>query len=143
MKRKQKRLARLLVTAVLAALVWWAGDEWLVSKPVVERKPSTEADYSIDNFSATRLTKLGKPQHQLSASSYHFYSDNNTAQLIKPKLVQYDANQRATYTRADTGELNTSKKTLRMLGNVEVRKGRAKDRGPMQLETNELIIELK
>lgn len=143
MKRKQKRLAQLAVTATLGALVWWAGDKWLVSEPPVNGQPGKEADYIIENFSATRLNILGKPQHQLNAQSYHYYSGNETARLVLPRLIQYDENRQITNTRADKGQLDTRKKTLRMLGNVEVRTGRQQDRGPVQLTTNELVIELE
>ena len=143
MKWKQKRLARLAIAATVGALVWWASDKWLASEPPVNGQSGKEADYIIENFSATRLNKLGKPQHQLNALSYHYYSGIETARLVLPRLVQYDENRQATYTRANKGQLDTRNKTLRMVGNVEVRSGAQKDRGPVQLRTNELVVELE
>lgn len=143
MKRKHKRLVQLAVTAILGGLVWWAGDHWLVSKPEAAKRTDNIADYVIEQFSATRLNKSGKPQHQLQATRYEFFSASNMAKLVRPHLVQYDASQNATSTWADTGTLDTKNKTLHMKGNVEVRQGKQKHRGPVQLKTNELTVELQ
>ena len=131
------------VTAIAGAVVWWAGDHWLVTRPAAAKKKPDIADYVIEKFSATRLNVSGKPLHQLQAKSYEFFATRNTANLVEPRLVQYDSNRRATYTRADSGVLDTKNKTLYMKGNVEVRQGRQQDRGPLQLKTQELTVELE
>lgn len=123
--------------------MWWVGDHWLVSKPEATSKKADAADYVIEQFSATSLGKSGRPLHQLQASSYEFFAANSMANLEKPQLVQYEGNQPATYTQADNGVLDTKSRVLHLKGNVIVRQGKQKDRGPVQLKTNELTVELR
>ncbi|MDH5632014.1 MAG: LPS export ABC transporter periplasmic protein LptC [Gammaproteobacteria bacterium] len=143
MKAGQKRFAQLMLAAGLATIAWWAMDNQIGTHDAPSLSSANLPDYTIDNFSATRLNANGTPRHQLSADHYRYFAVNDSAELVRPHLVQYSQGNAPTHTRADTGTLNPKQKSIVMRGNVEVRQGKQTERGPIQLRTNELTVELQ
>ena len=114
-----------LVTAivVMIGLSLWLQANFF--KPKLHQNPPTishEPDYYIDIFTATGHDSNGVA-YVLEAKRLEHFPDDNTSELDKPKLRQYNEGELSRTTSSDYGKLLEDGITIELKGNVQVTQG--------------------
>ena len=83
---------------------------WLEHTTHVEEKPSAlrrhDPDYLVSNFTTTTYDRLGRVETILAASRMIHFPDDDSTELVLPRVVQAKPDQPRVTVRADRGELS-------------------------------------
>ena len=90
----------------------------LRNTPIVSHEP----DYYIDKFTATGRDSNGVV-YVLEAQRLEHFPDDNTSELDKPKLRQYNEGELSRTTSSDYGTLLEDGTKILLQGNVQVTQG--------------------
>ena len=90
----------------------------LRNTPIISHEP----DYYIDKFTATGRDSNGVA-YVLEAQRLEHFPDDNTSDLDKPKLRQYNEGELSRTTSSDYGELLEDGTKILLQGNVQVTQG--------------------
>ena len=110
---------------VAAIVVMFGLSLWLQThflKPKLHQNAPTishEPDYYIDKFTATGHDSNGVA-YVLEAKRLEHFPDDNTSELDKPKLRQYNEGELSRKTSSDYGMLLEDGTTIELKGNVQV-----------------------
>ena len=113
---------------VAAIVVMFGLSLWLQMnflKPKLHQNAPTishEPDYYIDKFTATGRDSNGVA-YVLEAKRLEHFPDDNTSELDKPKLRQYNEGELSRTTSSDYGKLLEDGITIELKGNVQVTQG--------------------
>lgn len=77
------------VLAFLAALTFWLEAASRSGAPVNDGKTRHDPDYVINNFTVKKLGVDGQLQHVLKADELRHYPDNDTTDVVEPKLTYF------------------------------------------------------
>ena len=75
------RITLVVALAILAAVAWWLTDRGADRNVVRDAKARHEADYFIENFTATTMDTQGRRKHELSAARLVHYPDDDTLEF--------------------------------------------------------------
>jgi len=120
------RLFPLLLMLALAALTFWL--ELVVREEEGIRRPPRrhDPDYIIDRLMHTRFNAQGAVESMLAAKTMLHYPDDDSTDLVAPRLVQTKANQPRVTVTADRATLSQDGEELFLYDNVlVVRESRA------------------
>ena len=113
---------------VAAIVVMFGLSLWLQMhflKPKLHQNAPTishEPDYYIDKFTATGRDSNGVA-YVLEAKHLEHFPDDNTSELDKPKLRQYNEGELSRTTSSDYGKLLEDGTKILLQGNVRVTQG--------------------
>lgn len=131
MKLSATRLFPLLLMLALAGLTFWL--ELVVREEEgMRRSPRRhDPDYVIDHLMHTRFNAQGAAESVLAAEKMLHYPDDDSTDLVAPRLVQTKANQPRMTVTADRATLSQDGEELFLYDNVLV----VRDAGAGQPET--------
>jgi len=140
MKPRAGTLFPIMLLAGLTALSFWL--DYAVRQEAQGDKKAElyEPDFIIENFSATRLNKEGKPASVLKAKRMTHYPDNQASKLDEPYLIQLRDNAQSMHISADRALVSGSGEEVRLYGNVVVRRPATPERTELRLETRFLQV---
>lgn len=112
---------RLIVLALLAAAA--LGSAWLMQRvgrqeAGGEATATREPDYYMEDFSTLTMRDDGTPKHRLQASYMAHYPDNDTTELLQPRLEIFRRNQTPLYITAEKGSVISDNKVILLKGKV-------------------------
>ena len=140
MKLSATRLFPLLLMLALAALSFWL--ERTVREEEGEH-PSLrrhDPDYIVDNLLHTRYNEQGAVESTLAAAKMLHYPDDDSTDLIAPRVVQTKpAEPRMTVT-ADRGTLSQDGEEVFLYGNVLLVRESGPERSESQMRTSFLHL---
>jgi lipopolysaccharide export system protein LptC len=134
------RLFPLLLMLALAALTFW------LERTVREEEgahPSLrrhDPDYIIDNLKHTRFNTLGAIESTLVAAKMLHYPDDDTTDLVAPRLVQTKTNEPRVTVTADRGTVSEDGEEVFLYDNVVLVRDRSAERGETRMRTNFLHV---
>ena len=131
MKFSTTRLFPLLLMLALAGLSFWLERtvrEEEGAHPSVRRH---DPDYIVDNLKHTRFNPLGAVESTLAAAKMLHYPDDDTTDLIAPRLVQTKTNEPRVTVTADRGTVSQDGEEVFLYDNVLL----VRDGGPERSET--------
>lgn len=143
MTRHFNRLAIAAVLAALLALAWWLPSALTPRSGLFESESRHEPDYTIENFTATEMDAQGRRKHELRAAKLMHYADDDSADLIRPYLIQYPPDAAPIHTRADRGHVSPDGKVILMQGNVRVTRGASGADPAGEVQTREMRVILE
>jgi len=114
---------RWLVAAMLsvAALVsWWILQEVETGGGALTQIPPHEVDYYLEDFQVKNMDRQGNLRDQVSAKKMTHYSDNDTADLVQPEFVFYQAAGEQWSITAQSGEIVGQGDIVRFSGAVRL-----------------------
>ncbi len=114
------RQAVILFLLLLVGLTGW----WLqqvdveVSKKVTEARH--DADYYMVNFTRTEMGLQGRPKNQLRAEYMQHFPDDDTMELVEPRLELYKQAGRTWYVSAEKGWATSNNEVVLLYGEVHI-----------------------
>jgi lipopolysaccharide export system protein LptC len=130
----------LAVLVLLAAITFWI--DRTVQAP--ERKPdgSTrhDPDYIVNNFVTTKTDVNGNIQYVLAAAEMKHYPDDDSTQLVRPRLTQYTDTRPYTQIESQEGLVSSDGEVVQFIGNVKVVRQPTAERPEMTLRTQYLKV---
>ncbi|MEE9551970.1 MAG: LPS export ABC transporter periplasmic protein LptC [Gammaproteobacteria bacterium] len=110
------KIAILLVTVATGSawLLNWLGEDKTTSTTLLRHDP----DHYMKNFTTLTMEENGKPKSKLYADYMAHYPDDNTTELIKPKLVVYRENKSPVNIIADKGWVTADNEVILLSGSV-------------------------
>ncbi len=141
--QRRRRPRELITIALLIATVsvtWW----WLESAQKEKRAPAPAAiqqpDAFFDNFTLTTMSQTGQPSHRLTGERMNHFPATNTAELIAPRLLIFEADDAPWDVTARTAVVQLDKDTVWLLGDVRAER-KPPDGPPLVIETSDLFVE--
>ena len=109
----------LLVLALAAASLWL---ERAVQAPEYDKsgKLRHDPDFIAEDFGITKMSTSGKPEYILSAARMVHYPDDQTTDIVEPRLVQRHDKAAQIVIRADRGLISRNGDQASFFGNVVV-----------------------
>ncbi|MGH8121079.1 MAG: LPS export ABC transporter periplasmic protein LptC [Gammaproteobacteria bacterium] len=107
-----------IIMLVLAAASAWLLHKITSGKTPTARKPLHQPDYYMENFTITNMEEDGTLKNQLEAEYMAHYPDDDTTELVKPRLAIPRADGQPVHIIADKGWVTTDNKVILLTGNV-------------------------
>ena len=140
MKLSTTRLFPLVLMLALAALTFW------LERTVREEEgahPSLrrhDPDYIVDNLMHTRYNTLGVVESTLAAAKMLHYPDDDSTDLIAPRVVQTKTDEPRVTVTADRGTLSQDGEEIFLYGNVLLVREGGRERSETQMRTSFLHV---
>lgn len=121
----------LLLMLALAGLTFWLERTVRQEEGVHPSQRRHDPDYVIDNLSHTRFNVQGIVESTLAAAKMLHYPDDDSTDLVAPRVVQTKPNEPRVTLTADRGTLSQDGEEVFLYGNVLV----VREAGPERSET--------
>ena len=142
MKRDRvSSLFPLLLLLALAAASFWL--ERAVQAPEYDKtgKLRHDPDFIAEDFGITKMGADGKPEYSLSAARMLHYPDDESTDIVEPRLVQRHDDAAPIVIRADRGLLSRNGEQASFFGNVVVVREASAQRSELRVQTEYLQID--
>lgn len=129
----------LLMLALAAASLWL---ERAVQAPERDNSGKTrhDPDFVAEEFGITKIGATGKPEYALSAERMLHYPDDESTDVVVPRLVQHQDNTTPVVIRADRGKIAKNGVEASFYGNVVVVREAGQGRSELRVQTEYLQI---
>lgn len=118
MKLSSARLFPLLLMLALAGLTFWLERTVREEEGVHPSLRRHDPDYIVDNLRHTRYNALGAVESTLAAAKMLHYPDDDTTDLVAPRLVQSKPNEPRMTVTADRGAVSEDGEEVFLYDNV-------------------------
>ncbi len=129
------RLFPLLLMLSLAGLTFWLERTVRDEEGVHPALRRHDPDYIVDNLSHTRFNAQGAVESTLSAAKMLHYPDDDSTDLVAPRVVQTKPNEPRVTLTADRGALSQDGEEVFLYGNVLVVREGGPDRPETRMRT--------
>ena len=129
----------LLMLALAAASLWL---ERTVQAPERDNsgKLRHDPDFIGEDFGVTKIGATGKPEYVLSAARMLHYPDDESTEVLAPRLVQRHDDAPPVVIRADRGTIAKSGAEASFHGNVVVLREAGRGKNELRVQTEYLQI---
>jgi len=79
-----------------------------------------DPDYWVENFTATSMGTDGAPRHVLTAAKMTHYPDNDSTDLVRPRLTDFPVNLPPIHSQALAGKVSSNGEQVWLTGEVKV-----------------------
>ncbi|MBE0620209.1 MAG: LPS export ABC transporter periplasmic protein LptC [Burkholderiales bacterium] len=140
---RRDRASQLFPLLLMLALA--AGSLWLeraIQPPERDKSGKTrhDPDFIAEDFGITKMSASGAPEYSLSAERMLHYPDDETTDIVAPRLVQRHDNAAPIVIRADRGRISRNGDEASFFGNVIVVRGANAERSELRMQTEYLEI---
>lgn len=137
--KRLSSLFPLLIVALLAMASFWL--EYVVSNETRAGLGNDrhDPDAIIHDFTVTRFDAEGKQRSRLDATRLTHFPDNDTAELIAPRM-EFLQQKRSTVFTSETGFADNRYRKVTLIGNVKGHTPATADRPEETLSTDELDV---
>ncbi len=140
---RRDRASQLFPLVLMLALA--AGSLWLeraIQPPEGDKSGKTrhDPDFIAEDFGITKMSATGKPEYSLSAERMLHYPDDETTDIVAPRLVQRHDNDAPIVIRADRGRISRNGDEASFFGNVVVVRGADAERSELRIQTEYLEV---
>ena len=132
----------LLIGGVLLLLVLGSG--WLnrASDRKSDYPPAAHTpDYFLNHFTAVTMSEKGKPDKQLSADRMVHFPDDDTTELIQPRMLIFEDERPPWKVRSETGWVSGDKALVLLQGKVNIDRPAATGIRPIHIITRDLRVQ--
>jgi len=140
---RQARASNLFPLLLMLALA--AGSLWLeraVQAPERDNSGKTrhDPDFIAQEFGITKIGAAGRPEYILSAARMLHYPDDESTDIVAPRLVQRHDNAPPVVIRADRGTITKNGAEASFLGDVVVVREPSPGKSELRVQTEYLQI---
>ncbi len=140
MRLSTTRMFPLVLMVALAGLTFWLERTVREEEGLHPSLRRHDPDYIVDNLAHTRFNAQGVVESTLVAAKMLHYPDDDTTDLVAPRVVQTKPNEPRVTVTADRGALSQDGDEVFLYGNVlVVREGRP-DRSETRMRTSFLHV---
>lgn len=111
------RLFPLVLLLVLALLTFWL-ERTVREEPVPAAQRSHDPDYVVERFTITNFSGAGAAESALAATKMMHYPDDDTTELLAPRVLQSRPQQPRLALSADRGTLSRDGEEVFLYDNV-------------------------
>lgn len=132
----------LAIFLVLAGLSLWLRQVIEAPDGYRDGKGRHDPDYIVHGFRVIKMTPAGQPQYVLNADRLTHYPDDDSTEIVAPRLV-YTAlkpGAPALTMRAREAALSADAQRVDLRGDVVVERGATAERGPLVARTEALTV---
>lgn len=126
--------------AILAAVTVWLDSEVQPPEHTSDSKARHDPDYIVENFSAARIGKDGRPQHTLRAQRMTHYPDDDTTHLDAPRMVTYSGGSETITVTSKTALLSSNGENAYLHDDVRLVRAARKGNSELVVETTYLHV---
>ena len=136
MRLSTTRLFPLLLMLALAALTFWLERTVREGEGVHPSLRRHDPDFVVDNLSHTRFNAQGVVESTLAAAKMIHYPDDESTDLIAPRVVQAKPNEPRVTLTADRGALSQDGEEVFLYGNVLLVREASAERSETRMRTS-------
>lgn len=125
---------------LLAMLTFWLERTVQAPQPKNDGSSRHDPDYTVENFTATRMGLDGLPRHTLAAAKMVHYPDDDTTHLEKPHFTRLEKDRPPLHIQSDRGLLSSEGEHAYFTGNVLVTREATQDKSALTLTTSYLHV---
>lgn len=139
-RNRASNLFPLLLMLALAAATLWL--ERAVQAPEYDNsgRMRHDPDFIAEDFGVTKMGLAGKPEYRLSAARMLHYPDDNSTDIVAPRLEQSRDGEPPIVIRADRGTVSGNGEEAGFSGNVVVVRAAGGGRSELRVETDYLQV---
>lgn len=130
----------LAVLGLLAVLTLWVEQAVQPPAPRADGSSRHDPDYKLTNFSTLKTDADGNLRNRLEAAEMLHYPDDDSTELIRPRLVMYGTDKPSISFEGDRGRITSDGKEVFIMGNVKVVRAPTGQKGELTLLTDYLHI---
>jgi len=130
----------LLLMLALAGLTFWLERTVREEEGVHPSLRRHDPDYVVDNLAHTRFNAQGVVESTLAAAKMLHYPDDDSTDLVAPRVVQTKPDEPRMTLTADRGALSQDGEEVFLYGNVLVVREGEPDRSEMRMRTSFLHV---
>lgn len=119
-KTRVTHLLPLVLMLLLAALSLWLQYTVLEGSGGSARPATHEPDAIVENFTVQRLDESGKIRYTFSAPRMAHYADDNSGEVLYPRVVQFGDDGSNLVATANRGTINRQGEEAYLYGNVQI-----------------------
>ncbi len=105
---------------LLAVLTWWLDSKVQGPAYQVDGGSRHDPDVYVEGFAATRMNPDGSKRYELRGRRLVHYPDDNSTELVAPRLVYLDYSEAAVTVKADMAQIARGGDDVYFSGNVQV-----------------------
>ncbi|HKB61058.1 MAG TPA: LPS export ABC transporter periplasmic protein LptC [Gallionellaceae bacterium] len=124
----------------LLAATYWLSQQVLPLPPAPDYKARHDPDVIITDFSAVALGNSGAPRYLLAAREMKHYPDDNSTDLIAPRLTSPFRNAPPIRITADRGTVDHNGSEIFLHDNVVIVRDASAKQGQMKITTSYLHV---
>lgn len=111
------------VTIVITLIITALASAWFLNRlddsgSTLDTTAYHDPDYYMEDFSTLTMTQDGTPKNRLSANYMAHYPDDDTTELLKPKMEIFRLDKLPMYVSADKGWVTANNDFILLTGNV-------------------------
>lgn len=139
MRFSSTRLFPLLLMLALALLTFWL-ERTVREDPLHPSLRRHDPDYLVEKFVITKFNSAGVQESTLSAAKMIHYPDDDSTELVAPRVVQAKLNEPRMTLTADRGALSHDGEEVFLYGNVVLVREGTPDRPEARMQTSFLHV---
>jgi lipopolysaccharide export system protein LptC len=139
MRLTATRLFPLALMLALALLSFWL-ERTAREAPAPSTQQRHDPDYSVEQFTITDFDRAGAPASTLSAAKMVHYPDDDTTELVAPRLVQSKPEQPKLLLSADRGRLSRNGEEVFLHDNVVLLREARAETGESRMQSSFLHV---
>lgn len=131
-----------IALSLLAASTWWLAFIQQAEPEQKVSKPSHKVDYFLKDFDALSMTLTGTPKQRIISEHMQHYIDDDSTELIKPKMTMYSPGKPDLNIHSDTGYVSSDGELLLLNGVVHIKRSALKNNAALEIDTHNLRVQL-
>ena len=137
-------LISVVLLGILAIGTYYLAELAQRQTPVTPRPLAHEADYFVTGFALVKVNNKGDPIYRLTAKKMSHFPDTDTVEFESPQTITLDPRKPTLTIVAKTGvskdTSNTGPELVTLNGDVRISRPADSKRGPLLIETQQLIL---
>lgn len=138
--QRLREWSSLLPLLLLLAAAYWLNMQVQPLPAKSDGGKRHDPDFIMDKVSATTLDAQGAPHFLMSAQKIMHYPDDDSTQLVEPRLTSLSADQPSIYTSARTGEISSGGDEVILRGGVKLVRAASATQSEMVFATDYLHV---
>lgn len=127
---------------LIAGLSWWLAERETPHRDQeAMHEGPREVDYYLRDLQATTMTPAGLPARTLAAAELRHYPDDDTTELLEPRLTVHQRKGPPWQVTAETGWVSADGSLVLLDGPVHIERAAGPSNRPLQIDTRDLRIQ--